>query len=131
MGRLGFSPAPNPLDGPVANLLIADLLPAGYTVRGLGSEEPEVGVAREHSAYLLVLAQAEPASCERFTGELLDSGGALHQRFGNLTPDSVGNFSLLLPRRFLGPGRYRIRLSCGEGGVERPIGEYPFRLRFY
>lgn len=40
MGRLGFSPAPNPLDGPVANLLIADLLPAGYTVRGLGSEEP-------------------------------------------------------------------------------------------
>jgi len=113
------------LSRPQINAPVIDLQPGAR--RGEATATAEVPAAAR--LFTLVLLPERRGTYEDYEAEIAGADGATVWRERGLEPNAFGSFSLTLPRRTLGPGNYRVRLSgIGPGGRRELLGEYGLRL---
>jgi hypothetical protein len=109
------------LSRPQANALVLDL-DAG-TARGEGDPRPAWVIPRDARLFTLILSPPVPRSA-RYRVAIERSGGG-EVRSLEAAPNEVGSLSLILSRRWIGPGDYRVRL-LGPG--RETVAEYALRV---
>jgi hypothetical protein len=113
------------LSRPQANAPVLDL--RSLTARGEGVPPPAVAVPADARLFTVILHPPPLRSQDEYRVEIARAGGGTVWSEGGLRPNRFGSLSLILPRRDLGTGEFRIRLF-GTGpestGQEEPLGEY-------
>jgi anti-sigma factor RsiW len=115
--------------GPQINTWVGDIQASGDVVRGGGSTVKEIPAGA--AATLLLAAQAE-ATGERGEreAEISDAGGRIVWKGGGLRANPQGpDYSLTLPKGWLPPGSYTIRLYRRDGGQRVPAESYAIRIK--
>jgi Putative zinc-finger len=116
------------LSAPRSDVYVADLVPTGS-----GSPDERGAPEAVHppawaSRVVLILAFAGPASHPEYAVELAAvDGRPLWSRRG-LRPGPDGTFALEVPRQWLPPGTYRIRLSGLRGAAAQEVARYELRI---
>jgi Putative zinc-finger len=112
--------------GPQINTWVGDVQASEDVVRGNGSNVKEVPAGS--AATLLLAAQAE-ATGER-EAEISDAGGRVVWKGGGLRANPQGpDYSLTLPKGWLPPGSYTIRLYRRDGGRRVAAESYAIRIQ--
>lgn len=115
------------LSRPQVNAPVLDLY-AG-TVRGGESAAPGLAVPRGARFFTLILNPAGRRRFERYQVEIVPAqGGAVAWSGRDLKPNAYGSFSLIVPRRALDAGDYRVRLLGLAGAGVEPVEEYALRV---
>jgi hypothetical protein len=109
------------LSRPQANALVLDL-DAG-TARGEGDPRPAWVIPRDVRLFTLILSPPVPRSTGYRVAIERSGGGEV--RSLEVAPNEVGSLSLILSRRWIGPGDYRVRL-LGPG--RETVAEYALRV---
>ena len=113
---------------PRVNVHLADLVPPEAAREGGEGATQTVSVPAEASRLVLLLNLAAPRVFPEYEVEIVDAGGRTVWRRRGLRRSPDGTFAVEMPRRFLPPGDYRLRLGgLGPGGPE-PVVEYRFAL---
>jgi hypothetical protein len=116
------------LSAPRSDVWVADLVPAGSTgPRERGAIEA-VHPPSWASRIVLILAFAGPTSYPEYGIELATADGRAIWRRQGLRPGPEGTFTLEVPRAWLPPGSYRIRLTGLRGAVEQEVARYELRV---
>jgi hypothetical protein len=115
------------LSRPQINAPVLDLYEG--TVRGGESIAPGLAVPPGARFFTLILNPAGRRRFERYRVEIVPAqGGAAAWSGQDLAPNAYGSFSLIVPRRALGAGDYRVRLLGLTGTGVEPIEEYALRV---
>ena len=115
------------LSQPQVNAPVLDLYSG--TVRGGESTAPKLVVPKEARFFTLILNPAGRRRFERYQVEMASSReGRVAWSAGDLTPNDYGSFSVIVPRRGLDSGDYRVRLLGLTGRGAEPVEEYALRL---
>jgi hypothetical protein len=112
------------LSQPEAGVLVADLVPRGEAIERAEGGEDTVRVPPWADRVLLILNLADPATAREYRVEIATQDGREVWSRRGVHRSADGTFALQIPRRFLPPGRYRIRLSGLRDGAEEPVAEY-------
>lgn len=115
------------LRAPQVELPIANLEPTG-SVRDVG-EASAVVLSPRTARWVLILNLIDDTARSSCRLEFLDPEGRVVASLNGLDQSSRGGFRLSLPRDFLPPGVYRIRLSGADGGETEVIEEYVLRIK--
>lgn len=111
---------------PQINLPTADVLP-WTSLRGAGEPAVLDFGERSRSAVLRLVLLDQPASGS-LSLEVLDSSGRRAARLTGLEVNINGNLTMAVPRQWLEPGRYVLRLSSSEASSE-VLAEYRLLVR--
>ncbi len=117
------------LSRPRLNTPLHDVFPTSF-VRGDDDDVSAVGVPADAAFFTLILNSAMAPSHAEYRVGIVGSDGTEVWSAPGLEIDPAGSFTLTLPRRFLDPGEYRIRLYALAGGERELIEEYPVRLEY-
>jgi len=109
------------LSRPQANALVLDL-DAG-TARGEGDVRPSWVIPKDVRLFTLILSPPGPRSTSYRVA--IERAGGGEVRSVELMPNELGSLSLILSRRWIGPGDYRVRLF---GPGREPVAEYALHL---
>ncbi len=119
---------PSPQAGPRANVLHTELLPVDDSPTRDPDSYPAVKLAPETSHLLVIMALGDRHVYPDYQVEIVDAEGASRWRQDGFRPSPMGTFNLELPRDFLPPGRYTLRLSgLGSEGSQN-LATYSLRL---
>ncbi len=111
-----------------ANVLLIDLHPlAAGGQRADEAPQPEVASAAGEDL-VLILHLLDPGLYTRYRVELMDPEGRTMWSTDALERSPEGDFTVLLPRRLLAAGDYRIRLHGMDGERADLLAEYDLRL---
>ncbi|MEA2603497.1 MAG: hypothetical protein QOF89_4489 [Acidobacteriota bacterium] len=116
------------LSAPRSDVYVAELVPAGS---GRPRERGEGDVVRPPawvSRVILILDFAGPASSPEYAIELATADSRPIWRRQGLRPGPDGTFTLEVPRDWLPPGTYRIRLLGLRGGEAQEVAQYELRV---
>jgi Putative zinc-finger len=116
------------LSAPRSDVYVAELAPTGS---GRPRERGEGDVVRPPawvSRVVLILDFAGPASSPEYAVELATADGRPIWRRQGLRPGPDGTFTLEVPRDWLPPGTYRIRLLGLRGAEAREAARYELRV---
>ncbi len=118
------------LVGPDFNVPIVNLVPE----RGPSREPAEPQALRmpaDTDRFLLVLNLVTQRPYADYTVEIADAAdGTETWRRDGLRPSAVGNFNLLVPRRFLPAGRYEITILGRDDETLEPVVDYRIRIEY-
>jgi hypothetical protein len=114
------------LSRPQLNAPVVDLFPAS-PLRGEEEQGTVVELSGASRFFTLILSPKGAPDFAGYRVEILDAGGGVAWSGKGLEPDRHGSFTLILHRRFLGPGEHRVRLYGLRGETRQLIEE--FRLR--
>jgi len=115
------------LSRPQPNAAIVDLFPAGAT----RSEEaaPTVAELPADAGHLTLVVNLPPApGAASYEAEIVDSEGHTAWSGGGLTRSRFDTLRLGLPRGFLAPGDYALRVLGGDGDERREVATYRLRV---
>jgi hypothetical protein len=115
------------LSHPQINAPVVDLLPAS-ALRGGPERRAVVELAPASRFFALILSPKGSPDFAGYRVEILDAGGRAVWSEGGLEKNIHGSFTLILARRFLPPGEYRLRLYGLEGGAGKLIEEFQVRI---
>jgi hypothetical protein len=116
------------LSAPRSDVYVADLVPTGSAGPRERGEPEAVHPPAWASRVVLILAFGGPASHPEYAVELATADGRpLWSRRG-LQPGPDGTFVLDVPRPWLSPGTYRIRLSGLRGAAAQEVARYELRI---
>jgi hypothetical protein len=115
------------LSQPQVNAPVVDLLPAS-PLRGEPGERAVVELAPASRFFALILSPKGAPDDAGYRVEIRDAGGRSVWSEDGLEKNPHGSFTLILPRGFLRPGEYRLRLYGLEAGREQLIEEFPLRI---
>lgn len=115
------------LDSPRANVLVADLEPAGRGgTREGGKPKTELPAGTEMVVFLLVESELRPFAS--YAAELVGPYGQLFWQTRKLARNQEGGFSLAVPVSQLPAGELEIRLYGLGSGARETIGTYSTRI---
>lgn len=115
------------LSDPQVNAPVVDLLPAS-PLRGEPGERAVVELPPDSRFFALILNPKGSPDFAGYRAEILDAGGRVVWSEDGLEKNPHGSFTLILSRRFLRPGDYRLRLYGLEGGAGRLLEEFRVRI---
>ena len=115
------------LSHPQVNAPVVDLFPAS-PLRGEQGEGAVVELAPASRFFALILSPKGTPDYVGYRVEIVDSGGRVVWSGEGLEKDRHGSFTMILARRFLGPGEYRLRLYGLEGKTGQLIEEFRLRI---
>jgi len=115
------------LSHPQVNAPVVDLFPAS-PLRGEQGEGAAVELAPASRFFALILSPKGTPDYVGYRVEIVDSGGRVVWSGEGLEKDRHGSFTMILARRFLGPGEYRFRLYGLEGKTGQLIEEFRLRI---
>lgn len=116
------------LSAPRSDVYVADLVPTGGPGLRERGEPEAVRPPAWASRVVLILAFGGPASHPEYEVEIATADGRpLWSRRG-LHPGPDGTFALDVPRSWLPPGTYRIRLSGLRGDAAQEVARYELRI---
>jgi anti-sigma factor RsiW len=115
------------LGEPRADVAVVDLVPEETVARAGGAEE-EVRPPAWADRLVLILNLAEPVAATEFRIEIMTADGRTAWSARGVRRSEDGTFAVEVPRRFLPPGAYRIRLSGLRGAATEPVAEYALRI---
>jgi hypothetical protein len=116
------------LSAPRSDVYITDLAPVGS---GTSRERGASDVVRPPawaSRVVLILAFAGPASSPEYGIDLATADGRPVWSRQGLRPGPEGTFTLEVPRQWLPPGSYRIRLTGLRGATAQEVARYDLRV---
>lgn len=90
-----------------------------------------VDAAPGSTSFALVLHCNAHRAFETYSVEIVDAQGDSQWRGDRLVESEHGTFNMFVPKRFLKPGEYRIRLLGWENGEDQVIEEYPLQVKRY
>lgn len=119
------------LDGQVAqlnqldiNVPIRNIYPTGDAQRSTGASEiNRIRVPRGTRTFVLILGDYKPGY-SGYRLEIMDSAGRLIATREGLKPDQGGELSVMLSRKLISSGKYRLRLLGGS----QPVAEYQIQV---
>jgi anti-sigma factor RsiW len=117
------------LSQPQPNVLVFDLYPADAT-RSSSSDVATMNVPAGANLITLILNIAAEHEYRDYSVDVLDQSGTRIWQGERLRKTAFGNFTLMVPRRFLPEGRYRIQLRGVGGGQATVIEQYVVRVRY-
>jgi hypothetical protein len=116
------------LSEPQVNVFIADLYAAGAT------RSPEFTVTTINvpagAALTLVMNTSADYDFPLFGVDILDRTGRRVTRAERLAKTAFGNFTLLVPGRYLPAGEYRLQLFGVRNGTARVLEEFVVRIAY-
>lgn len=115
------------LSGPRADVAVVDLVPLDAVERTPREGEP-ARLPSWAERLVLILNLAEPAEHSRYQVEIAGPDGRAVWSRPDVRRGEDGTFTLELPRRFLPPGSYHIRVSGLRDGTAEPVAEYAIRI---
>lgn len=115
------------LSDPQVNAPVVDLLPAS-PLRGDPEARAVVELAPESRFFALILSPKGSPDHAGYRVEILDAGGRVVWSGEGLEKNPHGSFTLILSRRLLRSGDYRLRLYGLEGGTARLLEEFRVRI---
>lgn len=121
------------LSQPQTDAVIVDLFPAG-TIRSetAGDTAPaELPAAAGHLTLVVNLppaAVAEASAAAGYDAEIVDTAGRAVWSGGGLARSRFDTLRLGLPRGFLSPGDYRLRVLAPDGDGDRTVATYALRV---
>lgn len=113
------------LSRPQGNAPVLDL--RSLTARGEGDPPPAVEVPADARLFTVILHPPRQTLQDEYRVEIARAGGGTVWSEGGLRPNPFGSLSLILARRDLGSGEFRIRLfgAGPESTVQKePLAEY-------
>lgn len=111
------------LSQPRANVVLHDLQPEQTGTRRGGPPPPPSTVPGGGTGYVLILNLIERRTYERYRAELRDAAEHVVWQADQLVRHAYG-FSLVVPRGYLDPGRYRIHLFGHHAQTESELATY-------
>ena len=117
------------LSQPQANVLIVDLYPADAT-RSSSSDVTTMNVPAGANLITVILNTAAEYEYRDYSVEILDQSSTRIWQGERLRKTAFGNFTLMVPRRFLPAGHYQIQLRGVRGGRATVIEQYVVRIRY-
>lgn len=115
------------LSSPQLNAPVVDLFPAS-TVRGGEGGGEVVELAPGSRSFALILSPKGAPDYSRYRAQIVDPEARVVWSGEGLEKDRHGSFTLILGRRFLDPGEYRLRLYGLEGDTGQLIEEFRLRI---
>lgn len=115
------------LTRPQLNAPVEDLFPTS-SMRGEESPPPTLELAPESRYFTLILNPVGAGEHPAYRVEIGGPGGETAWSQAGLERTPYGSFTLILARRFLRPGNYRIRLFGRQEEGWQPLEEFPFRV---
>ncbi len=110
-----------------ANVVLVDLHPlAAGAQRADDLPPPRAAAAGEY--LVLILHLLDPGTFDRYRAQILDQEGRTVWSTESLRRTPETDFTVLLPRRLLAGGRYRVRLHGLDGERAELLAEYDLRL---
>jgi hypothetical protein len=117
------------LSQPQPNVHVFDLYPADAT-RSSSSDATTMNVPPGANLITVILNTAAEHEYRDYSVDVLDQSGTRIWQGERLRKTAFGNFTLMVPRRFLPTGRYRIQLRGVGGGQATVIEQYAVRVRY-
>jgi hypothetical protein len=115
------------LTSPQLNAPVVDLFPAS-ALRGGEGEGEVVELGPNSRFFALILSPKGSPDFPRYRAQIVDPAGRVVWSGDGLEKDRHGSFTLILGRRFLDPGEYRLRLFGMEGQAGKLIEEFRLRI---
>jgi hypothetical protein len=117
------------LSGPQLHLAVADLVPVASRSRdGDAAPIETIRLSPDVDRLLMILNLADWRPFAAYDLRITDAAGKTVWVAADVVRGDNGNFLLTLPRAFLPPGAYSIRLSGRSGGGATPLAEYSLRI---
>jgi hypothetical protein len=111
---------------PQTDAAIVDLFPAGAR---RGEEEQAVELPADAGHLTLVVnLPSSAAAAARYRVEIADAAGRAVWSGDGLTPSRFLTLRLGLPRGFLAPGDYDLRVTTADDGEGNEVATYPLRV---
>lgn len=117
---------PPVLDPPVLDLPTAVLQPLN-SIRGENDNDSPSFPA--HQAFSVILTVNTPREFPHYWLEISTHQGESLVEAQEIERNSWGTFSVLIPRGFLQPGRYRLKILGAESDQRLPVEEYSLRIQ--
>lgn len=115
------------LTRPQLNAPVEDLFPAS-PMRGEETPPPTLELDPENRYFTLILNPVGASDRPDYRVEIAGPDGETVWSQAGLEKTPHGSFTLILARRFLSPGEYRIRLFGREGDRWQPLEEFALRV---
>lgn len=115
------------LNSPQLNAPIVDLVSAS-PLRGGAGEDAAVELGPRSRFFALILSPKGSPDFADYRAQIVDSAGREVWSGEGLEKDRHGAFTVILGRRFLDPGEYRLRLYGLEGKTGQLIEEFRLRI---
>lgn len=116
------------LSAPRSDVWVADLVPTGSGSPLERGENEAVRPPSWANRIVLILAFAGPASHPEYGIELASADGKPIWSRQGLRPGPEGTFTLEVPRQWLPPGSYRIRLVGQRDAMAQEVARYDLRI---
>jgi hypothetical protein len=116
------------LSRPQTNAAIIDLFPAGVTRSEEGETPPAVELPADAGHLTLVVNLPPAPGFASYEAEIVDAEGHTEWSGGGLTRSRFDTLRLGLPRDFLAPGDYALRVLGDDGDERREVATYPLRV---
>jgi hypothetical protein len=114
------------LSSPQLNAPVVDLFPASALRGGDGGGVVELGPSSR--SFALILSPKGSSDFAGYRTQIIGPAGNVVWSGGGLERNRDGSFTLILSRRFLGPGEYRLRLFGVHGETRQLIEEFRMRI---
>jgi hypothetical protein len=118
------------LSQPQPNVFVFDLYPADATRSSSSSDVTTMNVPAGANLITVILNTTAEYEDRDYSVDVLDQSGTRIWQGERLRKTAFGNFTLMVPRRFLPEGRYRIQLRGVGSGQATVIEQYAVRVRY-